>query len=252
MIDTHCHLNDRRFRDTEEEVKSAEGNGVEKMVVCGWDIDSSLRAVELSNEFDSVYACVGIHPHDAQQGKKTENINRLREMAKGDKVVGIGEIGLDFYRNFSPSSSQLYTFEAQVELAAELNMPMSIHIRDAFDSVFEILDRVKYYKGVLHCFSGGIDEATWAAERGMFVSFSGSITFGSKKLKKALLSLPEELIVIETDSPYIVPSNLRKKVEHNRPAFLKFINSEVSRIRGWSFEEGDRITSENAKRLFNV
>ena len=252
MIDTHCHLNDKRFTNPGKEIDEAKKEGVNKIICCGWDIESSVKAVELARTFENVYACVGIHPHDANQGKRKENIEKLKELTKNKKVVGIGEIGLDFYRNFSPSPSQFHTFKLQVNLAKELNLPMSIHIRNAFKETFEILDEIKYYNGVLHCFSGTTEEAAWAVEKGMYVSFSGNITYKSKKLHDALLSLPDELVVIETDSPYLIPAPLKGKTEFNKPAYLKFIRDKITKIKNWSIEETDFITEKNAEALFNL
>ena len=225
-IDNHCHFeeNDEVAMDLQE----AAAEGVEKFIVVGTDLETSIKAKELSQAFaGEIFATAGIHPHEAIHG--TDGIEEL--LSEGT-TVAVGECGLDFYYDHSPHEEQEKVFREQITYAHKFNLPLVIHTREAWPETFKILDEMETPpRTVFHCFTGGPHEAELALERGAYLSFSGIVTFkNADSLREALRMTPIERIMIETDSPYLTPEPYRGK--RNRPKFLPFIGSRIAEELG--------------------
>ncbi len=253
MIDTHTHLQMVEFGDDwPAALDNAESAGVEYMVIVGFDVESSKKAIAMAEQHGRLLAAVGIHPHDASSMDGTA-LEELRTLAAHPKVVAVGETGLDFYRNLSPKDKQFEAFETQLALAEELQIPIIIHDRDAHGPAAEILSAhaKKLVGGVLHCFSGDMALAQAAMDWGFYVSVAGPLTYpNAKELRSVVEGVPIERILIETDAPYLAPQPKRGK--RNEPAFVRFVAEELARIKGLSVEDIDRITTLNAKQLFGL
>lgn len=252
LFDSHCHLNDPGFKkDLDEVIKRAKENSVQKVVVVGYDLKSSRKAIELARAYpDFIRAAVAIHPHDAKKVGK-EEVRELRKLARDESVVAIGETGLDYYKNYSPREDQIRVFRIHIEIANEGGKPVILHIRDAFDDAFKILrDYPVNKRGIFHCFSGGPEEAKMAVEMGFFVSFSGTVTFGSRKLEEAAEATPDSHLLIETDAPFLTPVPMRGR--RNEPAFVYFVARKIAEIKGKSIGEIAEITYQNACRIFGL
>ncbi len=253
LIDTHTHLDFPQFdNDRERVIERAAATGVRAIVDIGTDLASSQAAVALADTYPQIYAAVGVHPHDARTvtGKL---LGELRALALHPKVVAIGEIGLDFYRDLSPRDQQRQAFEQQLALASEVGKPVVIHDRDAHSEVMATLRRWAASShqpaGVLHCFSGDLAMAQEAIELGFYISIAGPVTFkNDKRLHELVRQLPLEKLLVETDCPYLTPHPHRGK--RNEPAYVKLVAQEVAHIKGLSLEEVGRITSDNAQALF--
>ncbi len=253
LTDTHTHLDFPQFDDDREHViERAATAGVGAMVSVGADLASSQAAVALAEAYPQIYAAVGVHPHDAKT--VTEKVlEELRALASHPRVVAIGEIGLDFYRDLSPRDQQRQAFEQQLALASEVRKPVIIHDREAHKEVMATLRRwvegSHQPAGVLHCFSGDLTMARQAIELGFYISIAGPVTFqNARRLRELVHQLPLEKLLIETDCPYLTPHPHRGK--RNEPAYVKLVAQEVARIKGLSLEEVARITSDNAQALF--
>jgi TatD DNase family protein len=253
LIDTHIHLDFPQFDgDRERVIERAATAGVGAMVNVGADVDSSRAAVALAEAHPQIYAAVGVHPHDAKT-MTGEVLEVLRALASRPRVVAIGEIGLDFYRDLSPREKQRQVFEQQLALASEVGKPMIIHDREAHKEVMAILRRwaegCQQPVGVLHCFSGDLAMAQEAIELGFYVSIAGPVTFpNARRLRELVRQLPLEKLLVETDCPYLTPHPHRGK--RNEPAYVKLVAQEVAHIKGLTLEEVARVTSDNARALF--
>ncbi len=258
LVDTHCHLTLKAFdHDRNQVIQRALNRGVDKIVVPGMDLKSSREAVTLSEVYPSVYAAVGIHPHHADQWKSSDHAEII-SLAKSSKVVAIGEIGLDYYRNLSPKPQQVEVFQSQLEIASELNLPVIIHNRDATSDIIEYLGIwLKKYKlsseqniGVLHAFSADITTALKVIDTGFFVGIAGPITYkNAASLREIVMKIPLSSILIETDAPYLTPHPYRGK--RNEPANVALVAEHLSKILGQDNTTTTRITSNNAARLFS-
>lgn len=256
LIDTHTHLDFPQFDDDREQViERALAAGVEAMINVGADLASSRAAVALAEAHPQIYTAVGVHPHDARTLTE-EVLEELRALASHPKVVGIGEIGLDFYRDLSPRDRQRRAFQQQLALAREAGKPVIIHDRQAHQEVMSILrqwigSRHHQPAGVLHCFSGDSAMAQEAIELGFYISIAGPVTFqNARRLRDLVRQLPLERLLIETDCPYLTPHPHRGK--RNEPAYVKLVAQEVARIKGLSLKEVARVTSDNARALFSL
>jgi TatD DNase family protein len=266
LIDTHCHLEMDAFDpDREEVIKRARDAGIEMIITIGSDLEGNKGAIELSAKYDFIYATVGIHPHDAKDF--TDDIlDQLRSWVKnsnphlppfskegveGIKIVAIGEIGLDYHYDNSPRDVQKEVFRKQLALAKEAGLPVVIHSRDAKNDTLDIIKESGINRGVLHCFSGDMDMAEKAMAMGFYISIAGSVTFkNAKKPREIARDIPDNYLLIETDSPYLTPEPFRGK--RNEPSFLIHIARTIAELRGISFEDIARITTLNAKRLFRI
>lgn len=250
MIDSHCHLNDPKILEQLPEVlKRARQAGVEGFIVPGYDLPSSLKAVELAHTHQGLYAAVGIHPHEADSWNE-EIEERLRQLLSWPEVVALGEIGLDYYYDNSPRERQREVFIRQLQLAREAGKPVIIHSREAFLETFEILkEHGKGLEGVFHCFSGSYESAMRIIrELGFFISLGGPVTFpkGKEPLDVAV-RIPLEFLLIETDCPYLTPHPHRGKM--NEPSYLPLIAQKIEEGRG---EPVGEAAAANAVRLFGI
>ena len=252
MIDTHAHLQWPDFdKDREQVIKRAFDAGLRAIVSIGYDLNASREAVGIANSHEGVYAVVGIHPHNART-ISAKVLSALRGLAQDSKVVAVGEIGLDYYRNLSPRPQQKEAFEQQLQLARELKLPVVIHDREAHADILQIVrSHGKDVAGVLHCFSGSLEMAREAVELGYLISLAGPVTFpNARNLHRLVQSLPMESVVLETDCPWLAPQLHRGK--RNEPAFIVETVRKVAELKGTSFEDLVEATSENAKRLFRI
>lgn len=252
LTDTHCHLDDPRFNaDRPAVLDRARAAGVTRIITIGYDLASSQSGVEMAGSLPGVFTAVGVHPHDAA-GTPTGYIESLRRLTALPRVVAVGEIGLDFYRDLSPRPVQREVFTAQLRLARELGLPVVIHCRDAHGEVYEILKReAAGLTGVMHCFSGSWEEAKRFLALGFHISIAGPVTFPqSSKLVEVARRVPLDRLLLETDAPYLTPVPHRGK--RNEPAYLVHTVQKVAEIRGMSLADLAAATTESAARLFRL
>jgi TatD DNase family protein len=250
MIDSHAHLTVKAYkRDLAAVLRRARENGISAIVNVGFDVSSSQEGVRLADVTEIVFAAVGVHPHDARR-LDGDGLAELAELADNPKVVAIGEIGLDFYRNLSPRRTQERAFRQQIALAKEKGLPIIVHDRDAHRRTMEILKDEKASHGVLHCFSGDLNLARQAIELGLYISFAGPITYGGRKAGDILRRIPPNRVLIETDCPYLTPVPFRGK--RNEPAYVTYVLERVAEALGRPYEEVDRLTEQNTRTLFNL
>jgi len=250
IFDSHAHYDDAKFdEDRDELISSLPSKGIIGVINCGADLKSSAQSVKLSEKYDYIYAAVGVHPHEAKNfGDDT--LNELRRLAANKKVVAIGEIGLDYYYDFSPREKQIEVFEKQLILAAELNLPVIIHNRDAHEDTLNILKKHRP-KGVLHCFSGSAETAREIVKLGMFIGLGGAVTFkNAKKPLEVAATVPDEFLLIETDAPYMAPVPFRGK--RCDSAMIPYTAEKIAEVRNTTAQEFLNLTAENAKRLFGI
>ncbi|MDI6890931.1 MAG: YchF/TatD family DNA exonuclease [Thermodesulfovibrionales bacterium] len=251
MIDTHCHLEMDEFnQDREEVIKRAKDAGIEAIITIGSDLESNIGGLELSERYDFIFATVGIHPHDAKDF--SEDIYRkLKEWASKEKVVAIGETGLDYHYENSPREIQRDVFKRQLTLAKETGLPVVIHSREAKKDTLDIIRESGINKGVLHCFSGDMDMAEKAMAMGFHISIAGPVTFkNARRPKEIVKTIPDDYLLIETDAPYLAPEPFRGK--RNEPSYLIYTAKIIAELRGINIEDLARITTLNAKRLFGI
>lgn len=252
-FDTHAHLDLPPLADAEDDVvRRAREAGVSRIVTVGIDPDSSSRAVEIAHRHGGVYAAVGLHPHDASRLSDAllEDLGRL---AGCDKVVAIGETGLDFFRDRSPRDLQRAAFREQVRLARKRNLPVIVHDRDAHDETLSVLaeERASEVGGIIHCFSGDAAMARRALGLNFLISIPGAITYkGSGTLAEAVGDLPLEKLLVETDSPFLAPVPHRGKP--NEPSYVPLVAARIAEIKGLSVGDVARVTTLNATRLFRI
>lgn len=251
LIDTHVHLNSERFNDDYKEViKRAIASGVKKMIVVGFDKQTNKKAIELAEEFDFIYATVGFHPTIASKVKASD-YELLVKQIKHDKVVGIGECGLDFYWDKKFITEQIEVFKRQIELSNQFNKPLVIHMRDATEPTYNVLSEYESINGVMHCYSGSSVMAHKFIKLGLYISLGGPVTFkNGHKPKEVAKEVSMDRLLIETDAPYLAPHPHRGK--QNEPAFVKLVAEEISKIKNIAFEEVSKVTSSNAMKLFNI
>ncbi len=254
LIDTHAHLDSDQFdTDRSEVLTRAAQNGISHILSVGCDLESSRRNIALAEAHPAIYASVGIHPHDAPQATP-EGIAELRRMVlESDKIVAIGEIGLDFYRDRAPRDVQRQAFRRQIALAREVGLPIIIHDRDAHEEVLQILreENAREVGGVLHCFSGDAAMARACIELGFYISFPGTITYPKNDAAREVVrSIPVDHLLVETDCPYLSPQGFRGK--RNEPARVRITAEKVAEIKGLTLEDVARVTTLNAFRLFGI
>lgn len=252
MFDTHAHLDDRKFNpDREKVIQACFENGVKFIVNIGTDVRTSRFSVELSQKYPQIYCTVAVHPHDA---KKFDNqtLGDLEALARNKKVVAIGEIGLDYYRMYSPKEAQIKAFRAQIELAFKLNFPIVYHVREAFDDTWNIILETEAYKlgGVMHSFSGNVEQAKKVTDSGLYISFNGSLTYKNSLAQKVLSHVPTDLILVETDCPYLTPEPYRGK--RNRPDYVKYVIEKAATLLSKSPQEVEKITTQNGLQAFRI
>ena len=221
------------------------------IVSVGYDLDASREATRIAKNHDGIYAVVGVHPHNAKV-MNASTVNSLRELAQDQKVVAIGEIGLDYYRDLSPRTRQKEAFEQQIRLANELQLPIVVHDREAHADVVEVLRRFdKDPKGILHCFSGDLRMAEEVIEMGYLISIAGPVTYpNARRLHELVQHLPDESIVLETDCPFLPPQS--KRGERNEPLFVLETAHKVAELKGMQLDELVDLTSRNARGIFRI
>ncbi len=253
LIDSHAHLDDERFdRDRERLIESLRENGIDLVINPGDDLQSSIKAVALAEKYENIYAAVGVHPHAAKE-MDDATIGILKSFTNREKVIAIGEIGLDYYYDNSPRNIQRQRFIEQLNLAKEVHLPVIIHSRSAAGETFEILKEAQdgNLEGVLHCYSGSVEMAIEYIKLGFYISIAGPITFkNSKVAKEVVKAVPLDKLLIETDSPYLTPEPYRGK--RNEPIYVRYVAGTIAEVKGLSFEEIAKATAENAKKLFRI
>ncbi|MTI61438.1 MAG: TatD family deoxyribonuclease [Firmicutes bacterium] len=251
FIDTHAHLDFSNYdHDRDEVIKRAHDEGVSHIINIGADLESSQRSVELADRDSSIYAAIGIHPHEAA-GVDKQSIEQLKKLATHKKVLAIGEIGLDYHYDNSPRETQQEVFRKQLKLAHELSLPVVIHNREADRDCLSILkdEGVEQLGGIMHCFNSSLDFAWQILDLNLYIAFGGVITFkNAGDLRDVVKSLPVDKIVIETDSPYLTPHPCRGK--RNEPAYVKLVLEKIAEIKDIPAAELARITSDNAKKAY--
>ncbi len=253
LVDSHTHIDTSRFaHDREKVIQAAIAGGVTRMIDPGCDLASSRDALTLAKAHPgTIFAGVGVHPHDAKT--YTDEVGeQLRMLSRELEVVAIGEFGLDYFRMLSPRNVQQDVFCAHLELARQCNLPCIIHVRDAHEDTMELLRAYgRDLRGVFHCFSGDVAQAREClAFEGFMLSFAGPLTKQGNALPEVARMVPLDRVLVETDSPYLVPKPLQAK--RNEPLFVKHVAEKLAEIRNMTFEEIAEITSTNAVRLFSL
>ena len=253
LIDSHAHLEMKEFdADRDEVIKRAGDEGVDFVVTVGTNLKLSLKAVDLAEKNENIYATVGVHPHDVDKTDK-DTWEALRELANAhnDKIVAYGEIGLDFFRNISPQKKQLEIFGIQLELAQEINLPVIIHDREAHEQTLEIVKASGVRRGVFHCFSGDYEMAKKCIDLGFYISIPGVVTFDkAKTIQDVARRVPLSSLLLETDAPYLAPVPHRGK--RNEPSFIIHTAKKVAEIKNISWTEVAQTTARNAMNLFGI
>lgn len=251
LIDTHSHVDMLEGISIEDAIKNAKENGVKKIIVpCAYPKDVD-KIFELVNKYDELYGLLGVHPSEAKDWDD-ELIDRIKDYSDNPKIVGIGEIGLDYYWDKSFVDLQKEVFIKQIKLANELNLPICVHDREAHKDTFDILK--EYNKGskvVMHCFSGSVEFARECIKEGWYLALGGVVTFkNAVKMKEIAADIPLERLLLETDAPYLTPVPYRGK--ENQPAYVRFVAEEISKIRNVSFENIVQASSQNAEKVFAI
>ncbi len=254
MLDSHCHLNDEHiYPDRKEIIERALSNGVKTLLVVGWDLQSSKLAVDIAHEFDNVYAAIGIHPENLE-GISDDVLKQIEELSKDEKVIAIGEIGLDYhwYKEKEEHDNQKVWFIKQIELANKLHLPLSIHARDASEDTYTILKEHRpLYGAVLHCYSGSKEMMDRFLELGLYFGFDGPITYKNAQTpKECVIHCPLDRILTETDSPYLSPVPYRGK--SNEPAHIKEIFEQMATLKNIEKERLEKQIEDNFNSLFHV
>lgn len=254
FIDSHAHLDDKRFdEDRDILIKGLKDNGIDIAINIGADLQTSINSVELSKKYEHIYASVGIHPHSADEADD-KALKKIKELADNEKVVAIGEIGLDFYYDNSPRDEQRKCFKEHLRLAKELNLPVVIHSREASQETFDIIQEAQdgTLRGVMHCYSGSVEMAEeYINKLGFYISIGGPVTFKNARIVKEVAQfVPLDKLLIETDCPYLTPEPYRGK--RNEPMYVKYTAAEIAKLRGITVEELAEATSRNARELFKI
>ncbi len=250
LIDTHTHINYLEKIAEEDAVRNATENGVSKILVPGASPDDIDVIPALVKKYENVYGMLGIHPEDAKNWND-EILDKIRNNVKNnDKIIAIGEIGLDYYWDKKHKEEQKDIFIKQIKLANELGLPISVHDRDAHKDCFDILKEYnKNSKVVLHCFSGSVEFARECLKEGWYIAIGGVVTFNSAiKIKEAAKEVPLDRLLLETDAPYLTPVPFRGK--ENQPAYVKYVAEEIAKLRNISFDEVAESTTANAEKIF--
>lgn len=248
MIDIHCHIEPDEFCNVDGILKKCKNEGVEKIIVSGYNLKSCTEAVELANKYDMIYATIGYLP-EVLQDKDNNSLEELEKLIQNPKVVGIGEIGLDYYWFKDNKEEQKELFINQIILAQKYNKPIVIHCREAIQDCYDVLKEYNV-KSVMHCYSGSLEMAKRFTELGVYISIGGVSTFkNSKNIKEVIKEIPLSYIVLETDSPYLTPEPFRGK--KNYPYFVPIIAENIAKIKEISVKEVENTTTNNANRLFD-
>ncbi len=253
IFDTHTHLNVEDLKNqAAEEIEEARRMGVTRMAVVGFDFESIETALEQAETYDEVYAIIGWHPTEA--GSYNDEVEAyLKEKLQGDRILAVGEMGLDYHWDTAPHEVQQQVFRRQIALAKSLGLPISIHNREATEDVYRILkeEDIRDIGGIMHSFNLGADWARKFLDIGMHLSFSGVLTFkNAPEVRESATMAPADRLLVETDAPYLAPEP--KRGQTNRPAYTRYVLERLADIRGMSVEEMAAITSRNAEELFGL
>ena len=251
LIDTHCHYNHKKLRDIDACIQRANDADVRHSVVVGYDLESSEEAVRLAEKYPGILsAVIGVHPHDSKDWDSATE-NRLRKLSSNPNVVAIGEIGLDYFHNFSPRDKQFEVFRIQMKLAREVDLPVVIHCREAYEDTLGVLaqEGVLEIGGVMHCWAGNPDQAQLTVGLGMALGFGGTLTYKSAdEIREAAVTMPETALLLETDAPYLTPIPHRGK--RNEPAYTRIVADLLATLLERSYSEIADLTTANARRVF--
>ena len=250
-FDSHAHLDDRAFNQDRDEIfADLPNHGVDLIMNIGCDLSSSLRSIALAHKYPFVYAAVGSHPDDADH-LDDNLLTMYRQLCADEKVKAIGEIGLDYHYEDPTREVQLPAFRRQLELAAELDLPVIVHEREAHADGMELVRQFPTVTGVFHCYSGAVEQARELVKRGWYIGFTGVVTFkNARKALEVVKDLPLDRILIETDCPYMAPEPHRGRRCDSR--MVPLVAARIAELRGLPVEEVARITTENARRLFRI
>jgi len=249
MIDTHTHVSKEYYEDIDGVISRAKNARVSPLIISGCDKSGIKEAVELIEKYDNLYATIGYHP-DEVEVTSDEDINELEKLVLANpKIIGIGEIGLDYYYGKDDRDKQLLLFEKQLALASRLDVPVVIHSRDAVLDTIELLKKYNV-RGIMHCFSGSLETAREYISMGFLLGIGGVLTFKNSKLKEVIKEIPMESIVLETDAPYLAPEPYRGKT--NEPSYVVETAKFLAKIKEISVEEVDKITTNNVIKLFDL
>ena len=253
LIDSHAHLEMPEFKkDLEAIIQRAKESGVEYIFTVGTEEKDWKRALEIAASHPSIYAILGVHPHNAKEIDH-QTYPMLRELCRHEKVKAYGEIGLDFFRNLSPRDLQLKRFREQIGLAKELGLPVVIHDREAHRETLEILksERAGECGGIIHCFSGDYEMAKACMDMGFYISIPGSITFkNAEGFREVVKRIPLESLLVETDAPFLTPVPFRGK--RNEPSYVRYTAQKVAEVKNISFEKVAEVTTKNAIRVYKL
>ena len=254
MIDSHCHINDELYKNNPEEyIKESEKAGVFQFLVVGFDEKSSELAVDIANKYDSCFAAVGIHPSDAKKALDGD-LEKIRVLASNKKVIAIGEIGLDYYwdKDEDVKKQQREYFVKQIQTANELNLPVSIHCRDAIEESLQILKENPVKRGgIMHCYAGSLEMTKDFIKLGFLIGLGGTVTFkNSVRPKEVATNVPNDFYVLETDAPYLTPHPYRGKENHSK--YLYLVRDQIAELRGESPEQVEKDTTNNFRRVFKI
>lgn len=247
MIDTHSHID--MLQNPEAEINAALEAGVEKIIIPGVEPDTFDKITEFIDKYDNVYGCIGVHPSEAQKFTD-DNAKKIALLAHHPKMVGIGEIGLDYYWDKTFVDIQKKVFKTQIEIAISMNLPVVVHDREAHLDTFNILKEANYNKVLMHCFSGSVEFAKECVELGWYLGIGGVVTFkNARKMKDVVKEIPIENLVLETDAPYLTPHPFRG--EENAPKYLTLIAKEIANLKDLTLDFVQKQTTKNAETIFN-
>jgi TatD DNase family protein len=251
LIDTHCHLDFPEFdSDRDEVIRRSREEGIEAIVNIGSSLEGTKRSLEIAGQYDFIFATAGIHPHEADRFNEAQE-STLRAILKQERVVGVGEIGLDYFKNYSQPENQRRLFKFLLKLAREFTLPLVIHSRHAEADTLKILKEFSPVQAVVHCFSGGEPFLEDCLSLGFFVSFTCNITYKKAEgLRRLVKMTPLDRLLLETDAPFLAPEGFRGR--RNEPLFVKNLAREIARIKEIELGEVARVTTNNARKFFNL
>lgn len=253
LVDTHTHLCDEQFdNDREEVIQRARKNDVNVLINAGSDIETSKDCIRLAEQYEGLYAMVGIHPCDIM-GVTEATMAEMELLTRHPKVVGIGEIGLDYYWDDTPRDFQQEVLRWQLRLARKLRLPVSIHCRDAYGAILPIFqeEHIEEIGGVMHCFSGSLEMAHIFMDMNLYIAFGGPVTFKNAHKSQAVAKeIPLERLLIETDAPYLTPTPYRGK--RNESGYVKYVAEKIAELKGIDFETVAQATTQNAYKVFGL
>jgi TatD DNase family protein len=253
LIDSHAHLEMPEFRkDLEAVIQRAKESGVEYIFTVGTEKRDWKRALEIADSHPSIYAILGVHPHNAKEIDE-QTYPMLKELCRNEKVKAYGEIGLDFFRNLSPRDIQLKRFREQISLAKELGLGIVVHDREAHQETLEVLksEKAEECGGIIHCFSGDYEMAKVCMDMGFYISIPGSITFkNAEHFREIVNRIPLESLLVETDAPFLTPVPFRGR--RNEPSYVRYTAQKIAEVKKISFEKVAKVTTENALRVYKL